>query len=227
VSRRAGGGCVSDEPFERGSQSLILLAEAMPAEKYDFKPTDGAFKDARTFGEQLKHVACGNFAFFNEIERKTPPEHCETGGPSPAKAKPEIVGVPSRVVHICERRARADDDGQCARAGRRPLRWTKHATRPRDAGRVARIGPLRTAGHLPAYERARSAGKSEWRWTVKKGAANASKTNARWHAAHRMSANPSLNERVKWHVAHARHCACRPMPATVVAELRRRGSLER
>ncbi len=36
-------------------------------------------------------VACGNFAFFNEIEKKTPPDHCETGGPSPAKTKAEVV----------------------------------------------------------------------------------------------------------------------------------------
>jgi uncharacterized damage-inducible protein DinB len=77
--------------FTMIEQSLISLAEAMPEEKYDFKPTDGAFTGARTFGEQLKHVACGNFAFFNEIQKKTPPEHCETGGPSPARTKPEIV----------------------------------------------------------------------------------------------------------------------------------------
>lgn len=77
--------------FTMIAQSLVSLADAMPAEKYDFKPIDGAFKDARTFGEQLKHVACGNIAFFNEIERKAPPDHCETGGPNPAKSKAEIV----------------------------------------------------------------------------------------------------------------------------------------
>jgi DinB superfamily len=77
--------------FTMIEQSLVSLADAMPAEKYDFKPTDGAFKDARTFGEQLKHVACGNIAFFNEIEKKAPPDHCETGGPNPAKTKAEIV----------------------------------------------------------------------------------------------------------------------------------------
>jgi hypothetical protein len=53
------------------------------------------------------------------------------------------------------------------------------------------------------------------------------KTNARWHAAHRMPRNPSLEQRVSWHVAHAAHCACRPMPATVVAELKRRDRLGR
>jgi DinB superfamily len=73
------------------TQSFLALAEAMPADKYAFKPSSGAFQDVRSFGEQVKHVACGNFGFFNEIEKKTPPTHCETGGPSPAKTKAEIV----------------------------------------------------------------------------------------------------------------------------------------
>src|SRR5215212_794198 len=72
-------------------KSFVGLADAMPADKYGFKPTNGAFKDVRTFGEQVKHVACANFAFYNEIEKKTPPEGCETGGPSPAKTKAELM----------------------------------------------------------------------------------------------------------------------------------------
>lgn len=37
--------------------NLLRLADEMPADKYDFRPTDGAFADVRTFGEQVKHVA--------------------------------------------------------------------------------------------------------------------------------------------------------------------------
>ena len=48
-------------------KSFVGLADAMPADKYGFKPTNGAFKDVRTFAEQVKHVACANFAFYNEI----------------------------------------------------------------------------------------------------------------------------------------------------------------
>jgi hypothetical protein len=36
---------------------VVSLAEAMPAEKYDFKPTAGEFTGVRTFGEQVKHLA--------------------------------------------------------------------------------------------------------------------------------------------------------------------------
>jgi hypothetical protein len=76
----------------RFSQSQLLsIAEAMPEEKYGFIPTAGKFDDARSFGEQIKHVACAQFAFFNEIEGKTPPESCERGGPSKASSKAELL----------------------------------------------------------------------------------------------------------------------------------------
>jgi hypothetical protein len=63
----------------------------MPEAKYSFVPATGNFEGARTFGEQVKHVACANFAFFNEIEGKTPPDHCEKGGPDKARTKAELV----------------------------------------------------------------------------------------------------------------------------------------
>ena len=71
--------------------SFLSLAEAMPADKYDFVPTGGNFQGVRSFGEQVKHVACAQFAFFNQIEGQTPPEHCEKGGPSSARTKAELI----------------------------------------------------------------------------------------------------------------------------------------
>jgi uncharacterized damage-inducible protein DinB len=79
------------ERFAMIQQSFIGLADAMPAEKYGFRPTGVAFAGTRTFGEQVKHVACGNFAFFNEIEGKEPPPRCDAGGPSPEKTKAELT----------------------------------------------------------------------------------------------------------------------------------------
>jgi predicted flap endonuclease-1-like 5' DNA nuclease len=43
--------------------------------------------------------------------------------------------------------------------------------------------------------------------------------NASWHEAHPMPKNPSLQDRVAWHVEHTRECACRAMPDTVTKEL--------
>jgi hypothetical protein len=39
----------------------------------------------------VKHVACAQFAFFNEFEGKKPPEDCEKGGRDPAKSKSELI----------------------------------------------------------------------------------------------------------------------------------------
>jgi hypothetical protein len=77
--------------FKMIERSFVDLAEAMPEEKYAFKPSAGEFKDVRSFGEQVKHVACANFAFFNEIEKKEPPAGCATGGPSPATTKAQLT----------------------------------------------------------------------------------------------------------------------------------------
>jgi hypothetical protein len=73
------------------SRSFVAAAEAMPDDKWSFAPRDGAFDGARTFAQQVKHVACGNFAFFLEIEQKAPPLDCGKGGPHPASTKPELI----------------------------------------------------------------------------------------------------------------------------------------
>jgi hypothetical protein len=75
-------------------------AEALPEEKYSYRPAEGKFKDekpefgpaeVRTFAEQVKHVACANFAFAAELDGQKPPEACDKGGPSPAKSKRELL----------------------------------------------------------------------------------------------------------------------------------------
>jgi uncharacterized damage-inducible protein DinB len=78
-------------PWAFLAADFISLADAMPAEKYGFAPTQGEFTGVRTFGEQVKHVACANYGFFNEIEGTTPPGHCDDGGPSPAATKAELM----------------------------------------------------------------------------------------------------------------------------------------
>jgi hypothetical protein len=55
----------------------------------------------------------------------------------------------------------------------------------------------------------------------------AGKLNATWHKANRMPANASLDQRIAWHLAHAKACACRGLPASIIKELERRGILAR
>src|SRR5262249_1887929 len=70
---------------------FTALADAMPEDKWSFKPTQGEFKKARTFGEQVKHVACGNEAWAKQMSGEKPPERCDLGGPNKAKSKAEIM----------------------------------------------------------------------------------------------------------------------------------------
>src|SRR6476646_8507736 len=71
--------------------NFLGVAEAMPENKYSFVPSAGKFDGVRTFGEQVKHVACAQFAFFNEFEGKKPPDDCEKGGHDAAKTKAELL----------------------------------------------------------------------------------------------------------------------------------------
>jgi hypothetical protein len=45
--------------------------------------------------------------------------------------------------------------------------------------------------------------------------------NAGWHARNPMPKNATMAQRVKWHKAHAKACACRPIPKSVEDEIRK------
>lgn len=49
------------------------------------------------------------------------------------------------------------------------------------------------------------------------------KINAKWHRAHKMPKNPSMEQRIKWHLAHSKHCTCRPISGRLAEEMKRRG----
>lgn len=47
--------------------------------------------------------------------------------------------------------------------------------------------------------------------------------NAAWHRTHPMPKNPTENERLAWHLAHARACACRAIPESLRKLMAERG----
>jgi uncharacterized damage-inducible protein DinB len=83
-------------------QSFIALADAMPEEKWGFKPNQGEFKDVRTFGEQVKHVACANEAWAKKLRGEKPPARCDLGGPNPAKTKAELMAYLKDSFHMMD-----------------------------------------------------------------------------------------------------------------------------
>ena len=86
--------------FEFQEYDVRSAAEAMPEDKWDFRPAPGMFKgekpqfgpaEVRTFRDQVKHVACSNFAFAAELDGATPPAGCDKEGPSPAHTRAELL----------------------------------------------------------------------------------------------------------------------------------------
>jgi len=51
--------------------------------------------------------------------------------------------------------------------------------------------------------------------------------NSNWHAKNPMPPRPTMTQRIKWHIAHAKHCACRPIPPIVRMAIREAPQLAR
>lgn len=58
---RPGIAQVEDAALSQIEKELVPLAEAMPADKYQFAPTAGAFQNVRTFALQMRHIATVNY----------------------------------------------------------------------------------------------------------------------------------------------------------------------
>jgi hypothetical protein len=43
--------------------------------------------------------------------------------------------------------------------------------------------------------------------------------NATWHQSHVMPPRATLAQRIAWHRQHQKHCACRPIPAKLAAQM--------
>ena len=49
-----------DSDLSSAEKEIVSLAEAMPADKYNFAPTAGELTGVRTFGQQMRHIAAVN-----------------------------------------------------------------------------------------------------------------------------------------------------------------------
>lgn len=45
------------------------------------------------------------------------------------------------------------------------------------------------------------------------------KFNKVWHQSHKMPKNATLQQRIDWHIEHAKQCGCRKMPDTIRKEI--------
>jgi hypothetical protein len=79
---------------------LVSLAQAMPADKYSFRPSGGQFDDVRTFGEQVKHAATMIFMTAAIVlEEKSPyGPGTNDNGPDDLQGKEQIVDYLKRSI---------------------------------------------------------------------------------------------------------------------------------
>jgi len=71
---------------------IVFAAEAMPAVKYGFAPTDGEFKGVRTFGQQVKHLSATNHILAAAALGEEPPADAgDEQGPETVRTKVEIL----------------------------------------------------------------------------------------------------------------------------------------
>jgi uncharacterized damage-inducible protein DinB len=73
-------------------RDIVPLAEAMPADKFDFAPSQGEFKGVRTFAQQVKHVAAVNYLVAAAARKEKPP--VDTGGES----GPDAIATKEQIV---------------------------------------------------------------------------------------------------------------------------------
>lgn len=113
---------------------VMALAEAMPAEKYSFAPTDGEFKGVRTFAQQLVHIAADNYSLGSGILREKPPVNVGDGesGDTSLRTKAEILPYLKQSFAYMHRAAAAIDDANA------PI--PTPAISPWPAGTATRLG---------------------------------------------------------------------------------------
>jgi hypothetical protein len=85
---------IYDSQLDGIEKEMVSLAEAMPADKYDFAPTQGAFQNVRTFSQQAKHAAAVLYMVSAATLQQKAPVDLGQGenGPDNLKTKAQVVG---------------------------------------------------------------------------------------------------------------------------------------
>jgi hypothetical protein len=78
--------------ISNAENEVVSAADAMPDSKYSFAPTAGEFTGARTFAEQIKHLAANNYQMAARMLGQTPaPDQEAETGPASVRSKAEIL----------------------------------------------------------------------------------------------------------------------------------------
>lgn len=86
-------GKVIDGQIKGAESEVVSLAEAMPADKFNFAPTGGELKGVRTFAQQMTHIAAVAYSVSAAaLGEKNPSEMgTEENGPASIQGKDAVV----------------------------------------------------------------------------------------------------------------------------------------
>jgi hypothetical protein len=91
---------------------VVAAAGAMPEEKYSFAPTKGEFTGARTFAQQVKHLAANNYRMAAYILGQTPtPDQESETGPDRIQSKTQVMDYVKGSFAVLHRAMAVINDG--------------------------------------------------------------------------------------------------------------------
>jgi hypothetical protein len=140
---------------------IVSAADAMPADKYGFAPTEGEFKDVRTLGQMVKHLSATNCILAAASVGEGPPADAgDELGPEAVRTKAGILNYPKGSLAYLDKAIEAiGQNNMPVRSS--PISPLKSAEATRLAlvveSLVHAFRPLRTNGRVSAHERRRSA----------------------------------------------------------------------
>ena len=84
---------VYDNQLRNAERDILGLAEAMPADKYNFAPANGQFTGVRTFAQQVKHIATFEYVAAASVlgEKPSIDQGQNENGPESVQTKEQII----------------------------------------------------------------------------------------------------------------------------------------
>jgi uncharacterized damage-inducible protein DinB len=83
---------ILDHSLSNVEHEFVPAADAMPADKFNFAPSDGEFKGVRTYAQQIKHVAAVNYELAAALlDQKPPVDIGDESGPASLTSKDDIM----------------------------------------------------------------------------------------------------------------------------------------
>jgi hypothetical protein len=122
---------VLDRTVSNMESEFVPAAEAMPEDKYNFAPTNGEFKNVRTFAQQIKHVAAVNYELGAAIlEQKPPVDVSGEAGPASITSKSDVLKYLADSFAYVHKAIQTINEGNLVETVRSPF----------GEGKVSRLG---------------------------------------------------------------------------------------